>query len=444
MADIAAKREREIDRMLDQLASEDAAERREAAYWMGEAAVADAVPQLVDLYEHDDNAGVRAAADYALGMFRAVEETIKRGKEKKVVRLLERVEKQGKLGRRANKGGWVRLVLGLLIAFVAFAAAYRFMPEALVQTAQTSLVQAGLLKITPNTDRETLLRSVRERFTAVKNDTTTLQTQFQTALGGGTFDCASFFNIPTPFEMTGADAVAYPDIAQIVRQVNTAQNNLAAAYARFDAACLEVQALPAGEIGPTYGILVNAIQALPEIESALSAAEGREAAAPAADVTSVPEIAPTSGPPTAIPPTATNPPPTTEIRVADPRSHLANLYGILDDVTGQRGALTLLEQYWGDMRRSGTTAACSSTVPTIPENYVLPTADGQASSSLAQAVGLINEGLELTRTGWTDFTFACNSENVIPIASQELMEAGQARALFLTAEQALNIVRDAI
>jgi hypothetical protein len=130
--------------------------------------------------------------------------------------------------------------------------------------------------------------------------------------------------------------------------------------------------------------------------------------------------------------------------VADPRRHLSSLYSVLDDVTGQRGALTLLEQYWDDVRRSGTTAVCNSTIPTVPENYVLPTADGQASSSLLQAVELINQGLELTRTGWTDFTFACNSGNVRPVASAELGEAAQTRAIFLTAEQALNIVRDAI
>ena len=444
MADNAARREREINQMLDQLASEDPAERREAAYWMGEAAVADAVPHLVDLYEHDDNPKVRAAAGYALGMFRAVEDSIKRGKEKKVVKLLEQVEQKGKLGGRANKGGWIRLVLGLLIPFVLFAAAYLLLPEDIVRSAQTSLVQVGVLQITPDTERERLLHAVRERYMLVRNDTTTLQTQFQAALGGGAFDCASFFSNPEPFEIAGADAVAYPDIARIVRQINTAQSNLALAYARFDAACLNVQPLPAEEVGSIYGTLVNAIQVLPEIENALRAAEGSAQITPGGSVTNVPQVAPTGAEPTLVPPTSTSPPPTTEIIVADPRRHLSSLYAVLDEVTGQRGALTLLEQYWNDIRRSGTTAACNSTIPTVPENYTLPTADAQASEALAQAVELINQGLDLTRAGWTDFTFACNSGNVRAVASAELGEAAQARALFLTAEQALNIVRDAI
>lgn len=449
MADFSAIRERQIDEMLDQLASDDPAERREAAYWAGEAAVADAVPKLVDLYEHDDDASVREAAGYALGMFRAVEIAIKQGKEKRVVKLLEQVEEKGKLGSRANKGGWIRFVLGLLIALLVFGAAYLLIPSEIVQTAQSSLVNAGVLQITPDTTRPALLQRIRTTYIAVRDDITTLQEQFQTALGGGTFDCTAYFNNPTPYTLSGSDAAAYPDIALIVRGLNEAQSNLAAAYARYDAACLEVTPLPASEVGATYAILVNAIQALPAIEMALTETNAIATSIPITLDTPAPStpnstIVVTDAPPTAVPPTPTPPPPTTEIVIANPRSHLTTLYAMIDNVTGQRGSLTLLEQYWGDAQRTGQSSACGETAPVIPENYTLPAADAQASPSLLQAVTLMNQGLEAIRTGWIDFTFACNSGTLSQEANDALASARTARAGFLAAEQALNIVRDAI
>lgn len=442
MADISAQRERQIDEMLDLLTSKDPEDRREAALWFGEAAVADAVPDLVDLYEKDENPRVREAAAYALGMFRAVDQAIKNGKEKRVVKLLEQVEQQGKLGSRANKGGWIRLVLGLLIALGVLGAAYVLLPNEIIETAQTALARVGVLQVTPSAERDALARQVRQYYTFLRDDTSTLQTQFQSALGGGAFDCAAYFNNPQPMALSSTDAVAYPDLAAIVRRLNAARESYAGAYARYDESCLRLQPLPPEELGSTYAILVSAIQALPEIETALVTAEQGEAPPPTATVGPTPE--PTSSVPTEVPPTPTDPPPTTEITIADPRSHLSSLYGVLDGVTGQRGALTLLEQYWGDIQRTGVLSACSATIPSVPDNYTLPQADALASEALARAVELINQGLELTRTGWTDLTFACNSGTAFQRANDELTEARTARAAFMAAEQALNIVRDEI
>lgn len=438
MADIPARRQREIDDMLDQLDSDDPAERRAAAYWLGEAAAADAVPRLVDLYENDEKASVRRAAGYSLGMFRAVEDAIKHGKEKRVIRLLEQVEQKGKMGRRANKGGWIRLILGLLIALTALALAFQFLPVDVVRTVQVSLARAGLFKIDPATERDPLLSSLRQHYASVRDDVVTLQAEFQSVLGGGALDCSAYFNNAPPFQLLGADASAYPDIADIVSRLNNAHGSLTTAYARYDAACLQVQSLPVEEVGTTYAALVNAVQALPEIEAAISAAErGEPAPQPEA-----PTTPPTTAPATAVPVSATAAPPTTDISIANPRSHLTALYSLIENMRSQRGGLTLLEQYWGDVQRTGRTTACGTAPPTIPDNYALPPADAQASPELAQAVQSINDALDLTRTGWTDFAFACNSGELNQQAQQEFLEALQAKAAFQAAEQLLNRVRD--
>jgi hypothetical protein len=438
MADMSVRRQREIDEMMDLLASDDPAERREAAYWMGEAAVADAVPKLVDLYENDEDKSVRRAAGYALGMFRAVDESIKKGKDQKVVKLLKQVEEKGKLGRRANKGGSMRLILGLLISLIVLALAFQFVPNEIVHTAQTSLAQVGLFQVQPKTARIPLVLAIRQNYIAVRDDTTTLQGQFQAALGGGTLDCTAFFNNPAHFQLAPEDAVAYPDIAQIVERLNAAHGSFSTAYARFDSACLDVAPMPVEEVGPTYATLVSAIQTLPEIETALNAAErGEEVVLPTTQAT--------AAPPTEILPTPTNPPPTTEILIADTRRHLAPLYAILEDVTSNRGAAGLLDQYWNDVRQGGSTDGCSLTPPSIPADYVLPEADAQASLDLATAVGQINSGLAMLRTGWTDFQLACTSDSqLVQQAPTEFSEAQQIEALFQAAEQSLDRVRDDI
>src|SRR3990172_6263295 len=92
--------EQQIEKMIEQLGSKSAAKRREAAYFLGEAAAADGVAPLVEIYERDKDPGVHAAAAYSLGMYKAVERAIKQGDEDRVVELLERIEKEGKLGSR--------------------------------------------------------------------------------------------------------------------------------------------------------------------------------------------------------------------------------------------------------------------------------------------------------------------------------------------------------
>lgn len=440
MANIPAKRQREIDEMMDLLASDDPEERREAAYWLGEAAAADAVPKLVDLYENDENRSVRRAAGYALGMFRAVDRAMKRGKEKQVVRLLKQVEEKGKLGRRANKGGWIRRILGLLVSLVLMGAAYQFVPNDIIRTVQTSLARVGLFEVTPVTPRATLLSDIRQRFIALRDNTTTLQGEFQKALGGGTLDCTAYFNIVEPIQLLPEDAGGYPDIAQIVDRLNVAHSSYTTAYNRFDAACLEIEPLAVEQVGPVYASLVNTIQTLPDLQTALDAAEsGQEVV--------LPTIAPTAAPPTEILPTeapTNTPPPTTEIIIADPRSHLATLYGIISNVTQVRGTATMLEQFWVDVQSSGSTLACGAAHPPVPENYVLPEADALASPDLAEAVRLINSGLDEIRMGWTDFEFACNSNALAANAAQELRDVRQALASFQAAELLLNAVRDDI
>jgi hypothetical protein len=446
----ATARERQINAMIDQLSSPRASERREAAYWLGEAAAGDAVPLLVELYKHDDDPGVREAAAYALGMFRAVEDALKRGQEDRVVRLLEQVENEGKLGKRANKRGLVRLLLGLTLSFAVLTAAAALLPDETVDAAleaaglEQALAALGPAEPAPppataddagakDEGHSRVVADLRASYAQISADATTLQNQFLAVLGGGTLDCTAFFNNPPPVEPERA--AAYPELAALASQLAGAQTDLNAARARYDDACNGVRLLPVEDVGPVYSIVIRTLQALPEIEAALSAAERGQPISLPATATPTPMDTPT--------PTQT-PPPTTEISIANPRAHLAGLYSLIDTMTGQRGQLTLLGQYWRDVQQAGRTDGCNQPLPPIPADYTLPPADARAAPALEQAVELINQGLELTRVGWADFLIACGSRELAPGISDGLALYSTALTAFQAATQLLDSVRDGL
>jgi hypothetical protein len=115
------------------------------------------------------------------------------------------------------------------------------------------------------------------------------------------------------------------------------------------------------------------------------------------------------------------------------------LYAIIDNVTAPRGAATLLVQYLRDAETSGSTGGCTEPRPNIPDNYVvLPEADLDVYPELAQAVQLINVGLDAVRSGWITFRGLCSTGG---LAQRAVAEGGLARTAlnsFLAARARLD------
>lgn len=124
-------------------------------------------------------------------------------------------------------------------------------------------------------------------------------------------------------------------------------------------------------------------------------------------------------------------------------SHLSRLYGIVDDMTSDRGPGGLLVQYWTDAQRAGQTFGCTdvTSAASIPENYELPEADAAASQTLTDAVMFINQGLESLRVGWSVFDAACRSNTLSTVASTQLANAMEARETFNAALALLDQMR---
>lgn len=447
----------QIEGYLRRLSSEKAAVRREAAYQLGELAAGDALPDLIDLYKNDPDPSVRQAAAYALGMFRAVEEAINSGKQEKAEALLEAVE-EGEIGHRADRGGALRTLLGLLLSLAVLVALYVVLPG-LIPGGGIAIPRVGASASANN--RAAVVAQLQPVFQRVRNDTTQLQTQLTRLLGGQQLDCAAFFNNPQPVTLSPADAAAYPDLNQVVVDLNAAIANFSAAFTRYDQAC-SGNPLPPEQVGTLLRGLVANINLFPTLEAELDSAGSAQptaapptsapvtepttvppTAAPVVEPTTAPEqpVVPTTVPPTPVPPTSA-PDGVPTVDPANMRMHLRELYARIDRVTQQRGASTLLTQYWIDVLDAGRTDGCTATMPEIPETYtVLPESDALNSRELGQAVQLINTGLNALRDAWNSFRTACREGRLTANAQAEYQRALVTGNTFEAAMGLLDVLR---
>ncbi|MCC6803528.1 MAG: HEAT repeat domain-containing protein [Anaerolineae bacterium] len=431
--------EEKIDRMITQLGDKNTARRREAAEFLGEVAAADAVHDLVEVYRKDKSAQVRAAAAYSLGMYKAVERALKAGDEAKVVDLLTGIEKEGKIGKRAPIGRAIRINIALVVVLIVLIVVYFYSPD----------IEGRLFGSTR--PRSEVVASVLETFTLVKNDTRSLQTELLDVISTRPLSCTAFFNNAPIYRLDPVDVRAFPDIASLVTQINSAQNSLASAKAPYDAACNDGAAFGAAEAQSAFQRLLPALQALDPLEVALiqaaaaaptaippmtaptnaaqpttaGATSAPQAASPAPNATTAPAAQPTAVPATPV--------------GANPKAHLSELFGIIQDVTGTFGAGTLLVQYWTEVQNFGQTNGCAVRPPTVPSyDIFIPEADFQASPDLRDAVQLITSGLAALRTGWTNFQFDCNARSLVSVAETRLQDARVALDAFTTADLMLQ------
>jgi hypothetical protein len=441
------------------LRSKDPNERREAAYQLGERGVGDALPDLIRLYQKEKNRHVRQAVIYALGMFRAVEVALATGSRDKdeVFDLLRAVD-EGELGKRADKGALIRQIIALILSLIALIAAYFLLPE------RVPTIGVGPIQIAAavGENRAKLLSDLNQGFVFLRDDTNTLTAQFQGLLGGQGLGCTAFFNVPEPYQLAPGSALAYPDIARIVEDYNLGVEAFLNAYRRYEDDCFNGIPLPMDQVGAALAALAPAREALGRLESALNAANAAAQPTPvpptpipptappptdppAAVPTDPPAIEPTAAPPTLVPTAAPTLVPTAEptlaptIERAGALRHVSPLYAIIDNVTAPRGAATLLVQYLQDAETSGSTGGCIEPRPNIPDNYVvLPEADLDVYPELAQAVQLINVGLDAVRNGWITFRGLCSTGGLAQRAASEGVLARTALNSFFAARARLD------
>ncbi len=407
--------EAEVKAKIKQLSAKDAATRRKAAAWLGEAGDPTAVTALAKAYKQDSDGRVRSAAAYSLGMFRKLEQELEGDDQEATMQLLQDVALEGKMGRRVPipVRSIVKFEIGLLLSAAIVAALAFILPGVL------SGGRGGGAAITGNDDAAAIAQ-LDAALTALTANVTRLQTQYQATLTGSSVNCEEVFNPTEAVSITTANA----DLQSIAASINAAQTSFKDAKAAYDTACED----NSGVIDPaTNGANMLAIGTVAQEVATITTRFASFRSAPALPTI---EVLPTEGEtisPTPIPEATEAAPPTAQ-GAAEIRPHLVALQNIIDGVNARDGAYSLLNQYWTDVQTSGSSGGCSQPQPVIPEDYVLPEALNDSAPTLKLATGFVNTGLGLLRQGWTLFLTSCTGGTLtqnLPSGQVVVTGAGQ-------------------
>ncbi len=260
------------------LSSKDAKSRMKAAAWLGEAGDPTCITMLKQVYKDDPDPKVRDTAKYSLGMFRKLEEELHKSDQTKVQKLLEDVAVRGKMGRRVpvSVRSLVKLEIGMIISAVLVAVLALILPPIFRQTVTEAVQQindpAPTTAPVVDKDRPTLVSDLQAALTLVSNGTTTLQTQYQTKLGGGEMNCSAYFDLLTPVTLSPANASAFADLNTLATDINTLQTSFAAAKSTYDRVCDTGEQLAASEFGAPMGQVIALMQSITTTQAALAAA----------------------------------------------------------------------------------------------------------------------------------------------------------------------------
>lgn len=435
----------EVDNRIKQLKNKDPQIRRAAAQWLGESGEPRAIQPLAQYYEKVKDATAKKEAAYALGQFKALEEALERGEQDRVADLLTKVIREGEFGQRApvpaallyGVMGALGLLLLALIGLNLMVATAGTPPAE--QVADQPTASDAITAPSGVRDPGVIAQELLNTLELVRADAAKLSLQYQGAAAGDIETwCSDFFNDAPLFVISADERAAYPDLASSVDALNQAQSDLLNAKAAWDTACATIPATPfdAAQTAAAVPIL-NAIDGTlsalqPQVEIFRVDAQAATNAA-----------VPTSG--DAAPPvdgTVTETP--TRGPEADPRTHVLAMYGIIDEMTGTRGANSLLTQYWTDGLNTGDTEGCRRAAPIIPPDYVLPADIASTYTDLESARLQLNIGLQSMRLAWSSFTQACQQGTVQGTASTGLEATNLVQITFSNAAALLDIVRAAV
>jgi hypothetical protein len=417
----------EVDKRIEKLMrprSYGAAERREAARWLGESGEIRAIEPLTKVYRKDPTPGMKETAAYALGQFKALEQALSDpDREMKAMTNLENIVLYREFGGRSggsNRG--LQMGLGALLIVLLLVGAGINVTGIASRDAAPTLVAGGDLP-TPTPDtlewRQTRLRNM---YVDLRDDADLLRAEFQQVTresGRGGQDCDVTFNDPDEITMT---ADSQPVLVDIAEQLNEIENNLDEVLAGFRQACRENRPLTSDEVLNEYGDeLTSAQRQLVEVVELFE--------------TGSIEI-----PPTGVPTETPVPSPTPEPTV-DPQEvnrHRLGLQQIITDMTAQRGAASRVQIYWNGVQETGSQAGCNQIPEPIPPDYDLPDDIAARLPDLERAAVNVNIGLDLTRRSQDAFFEACENNNLSQIVGQQVDVITTAINAFEDAQQNLN------
>lgn len=428
-------------------------ERVEAAYWLGEAGDPTAIQTLVRVYERTNDAQLKQATAYALGMFKALDEALFGGDPERAAFAQERIEAivmRGEFGKRAAKrrgGGSLGCSLLLMLSFVALLAAGFILPGAVGTLAlpANDPAAAGPTATPTSTPSATQVLIEIERISRdLRDEANNLLVQLQAISTQVTSpDCTLTFSDGFYTPPAYVTAESYPDLITLVESLNSAAGQLNRVQAAFTSYCADPAALSRQEAADLQTDVINAQITLTGLRERLGQIDF---ATPTPSPTGLPtETATTTATQTLTPTITLTPTPTVDANLLN--REILTVQLIVDNMTQPiNGPASRLLNHWQDIQRTGDTDACLDPNPqrTIPENYI-PDADLlEEVPELESIASLVNIGLEQTRTSWAELANVCPQRSGArqQSASVQIQVVQNALDAFSEAQQLIDGLRE--
>ena len=431
--------EKQVSGYTKLLRSSDVKKRRKAAMMVGELGAAETITILVKMLKHDKDGQVRENARYSLGMFAAFRDAIQAGgaTSDEAIESVQQVVDTGTIGARARLSpsvmrSWMLRLSIVLVVLLLFNGGVYWLNQTnrldsllafnFGSTQGDTRVNTppALPTATPVPDKgvATLVQEGVTMIGLLRLNANTLQQQYGPALSGGEpAQCNAFYDESIQrLGISPTDAQTYPRIAEIFEALNVSLFQLNEAKARLNEACFEGIPLSVDETNLYVGNLVAFQTTAIQFEDDLNAL---------------------------IPlPTDTPLPPTETPIPTDLRPNIAELFIIIDNVSGGRGTGTLLSQYWQEAASIGQTDGCRNTALIVPKEYPLPAEAALASTELVDATSQVNAGLRTLSDSLASFYAACaiSQETVRASSSSGIAATDAVRVAFENASNLLNSV----
>jgi hypothetical protein len=445
-SNISPKYQKNADGYTKWLNHKDVEKRRKAAMMVGELGVAQAIPELIELMENDPDKQVRQNARYSLGMFAAFRDAVESDNEDRqaeAASAVERLVRTAKIGKRANISAArlrpiMMILTVLLVLLLAGNTAVLFLVGDGMDTVTALLGDVSLpgggggTSNVENQDIATLVENAQQQITLLEGNLGGLEAKMAPIPNGnqpGDSECPFGYTEAEPLGLSNADRTTFSDIAIVYDTLNQTLTDFDAINELANQTCNLGEDVAVEDAEAALVTLSAFSEQVPDLNNQLAQA-----------------LIPTETP---VPPTATEIPSTaTPTPTATPNynAYAAEIYNIIDEVTGTRGANTILEQYWQEAQgNNGQTGGCRASRPTIPGDYFLPTDLENPPTQLTLAIDNVNLGLQTVREGWDAFQNACSGGDgaVAGAASTGLTVTNAVRASFELADLSLQQLRGA-
>ena len=408
-----------------------AQDRIAAAYWLGEAADPQAIPELVLVYNRDKTKGMKEAATYALGQMKQLQIAFDDPEmDDEVNDILERIVYRDEFGKRFNSSKFIPAYAGLVVSFIVLmiigVVVGQFSDAA---QAQQEEAQGTATAAAPTPTEDTLefaITDLTNYYTDLNNDARVLQGQMAEVARGNSQDCAIEFANPDSYTLSEARQDD-ENLSDITDQLNTLRDELAPIRDAFLEACDTVQAIRREDGLQLAQDVISVQNGLRGIESFFVEEAGIEAPA-TLEFTATPFQSPT-------------PEPTIDFAVIRP--HYDTLDNIIVDMTaGIRATANLQQVYWQNIIEFGNSEGCAQPALIVPEDYELPATIASDFPDLESATTSVNTGLALMRESIATFPAACQAADASEAAQIGLNKVNLAIESFNEAQVFLDNMQE--